>query len=72
MNRRDLLRRGPLALLGIGAMAVGVKATPPPLAEDTYVTYQMNDKHMKSVLKMFMRDYINNGRMREIVERSGK
>lgn len=33
MNRRDLLMRGLLALLGIGAMAVRVRAMP-PLQED--------------------------------------
>lgn len=67
MDRRDLIRRGPLALLGIAAAVIYAKPIPQPLT-DLNVTYQMNDKYMKSVLEMFMRGYIESGRMREVVK----
>lgn len=68
MNRRDLLKRGPMALLGIGGAALGIKAAPDPIC----VTVNVNDSRFaKAVVTCVVDDYKANGSIREIAQSDG-
>jgi hypothetical protein len=70
MNRRDLIKHGPLALLGIGAAAIGVKASEastgqrgPELDEiHVFVHAEPSKPFRDAVVKSVIDDAKSNGR----------
>lgn len=69
MNRRDLIRRGPLALLGTIGAVLGIKAAEkPPQAgrHDIHICVEVKDSH---IIKVVTENYRRGGKLREVIQR---
>lgn len=82
MNRRDLMKRGAEALLGIGGVVLGVKAAPPALAADSAafikkealrIATSVNDQRFgKAVVGYIVDDIRAGGPVREAIQREAQ
>lgn len=72
MNRRELIQRGPLALLGAVAVAAGVKAQPrkdEPIRVVASVSVPMDESQIVRIIKD---DYMRGGELREVIQHGGE
>ena len=68
MNRRDILKRGPLAILGIGAVALGVEAQPEQAKQTvTIVLRPDSEVFRKAVTDAVIGDIRAGGQIREVI-----
>jgi len=67
MNRRELIRRGPMAMLGILGIAAGVQSSPQTKREPVIISISV-PMDENAVLEVVREDYKNGGRLRELIQ----
>lgn len=71
MNRRDLIKQGPMVLLGIGSALVGVKAAMPKKETLSVVVHAGPTKDFNNaVVRAVIADVKAGGSIRELLERN--